>query len=112
MQAEINEPVNAPVTNYTIVCIDSLSGNACYSADIKSTCCDSKEKVCKHKYNLSLSTCSHQGDIIVRVSATNVFGSGLPGNTTVGKHHADVNDLVKKLMLCDPHAHKLRDYRL
>ena len=84
------ETVNAPVVNYTVEYIgnDPISRSIYHTVNI-----DTRDqrlyndsegiKVCKHEYNLSH---HHQTDIIVNVSAINMFGRGPSVNTTIGNY--------------------------
>ena len=92
---------NAPIVNYTVEYIDTISGKVCQTADIDIQHSCNEEEVCKHEYNLSLSSSHHEADIIVSASATNLLGNGSPINITVGKqihtHAQSYSFLVHKL---------------
>ena len=70
----ISDGIDGSAISYTITYMDSITGDPCSLATITASSC--VEGICKHTFEVSLSSCPPCVDINVTVYATNILGNG------------------------------------
>ena len=92
---DITNEVDESVDQYTIMYTDTAFGIVCDFINIPLQSCVNNINTCGHTFSLPSSACQHNigrddSEITVRVSGTNILGSGPANNITTCKEFIHV----------------------